>query len=335
MKQVMTVLGPIDPGDLGETLMHEHLFVDLRNWLVPPKTPEEVVFADRHVTTANLDRLRRDPLRSKDNLVLDDLEMMIEEAANFKRSGGGTIVEVTLTGIGRDPVRLKQLSSASSLNIICGCGYYVGSSHPPHVSVRTKAELAAEMIRDLTERIGETGIRAGIIGEIGLSPGILPDEEKVLRAAVIAARETGAALSIHPPWPRGERLPILDILIDEGADLTRVILCHMDNNGLDADTHQAIADKGVYLEYDTLGKEYCRDAHYGFNDPLDSERVAIITEMVRRGYVAQILLSQDVCKKTETCRYGGRGYAHIGKNIVQMLTTSGVTAEQIRTMRVG
>ena len=334
MKNVITVTGPIPPNELGQTLMHEHLFVDLSNWLAPPATAEEIVKANQMVSINDIEELRREPLRSKDNLILNDLKTTVEEIELFKNFGGQTIVEVTLPGIGRDPRRLKKVSEKTGVNIVCGCGYYVASSHPKEVSARTKNEISAQMISDLTEGIDNTEIRAGIIGEIGLSVGIVPDEEKVLRAAVIAANETGAALSIHPPWPHGDVFPIIDILKHEGVDLTRVIFCHMDNKGLDLDVHQAIADEGIYLEYDTFGKEFSRDTYYGFHDPLDIERVAIVTKMVNRGYQTRLLLSQDVCKKSEITKFGGRGYAHISKSIVPMLSMAGVTDEQIWAMRV-
>jgi phosphotriesterase-related protein len=332
MKQVMTVLGPVDPEDLGVTLMHEHLFVDIRCWLGEPRTPEEEEARDQPISLLNLGLFRRDPMLSRDNLILDDMNLIIEEALRFKRAGGGTIVEVTPIGIGRDPSSMQEVAHATGLNIVCGCGFYIAASHPPYVATRSKQELAGEIIRDLMEGIGETGVRAGIIGEIGLSPGIPPDEEKSLRAAAIASRETGAAITIHTPWPKGEKLRVLDILEEEGADLTRVIMGHLDYE-MDVELNQAMADRGAYLQIDCFGQEHYREM-YNFHDPLDIDRVAFIAEMVRRGYVSQILISQDVATKVDLRRYAGWGYAHISEHVERMLKAEGVTEDQIRTIRV-
>lgn len=328
----MTVLGPIDPVELGITLMHEHLFTDIRCWLETPRNEEEAAAANQPITLLNLGLFRREPFLSSDNLVLDDLSMMVEEVLRFKRAGGGTLVDVTTIGIGRDPVKIREVAKATGLNIVCGCGFYTAAAHPPRVATQSKEELGAEIIGELTEGIGDTGIRAGIIGEVGLSPGLPADEQKSLRAAAIASKETGAAITIHTPWPRGQKLEVLDILEDEGADLSRVVMGHLDYE-LDADLHQAIADRGAYLQYDCFGQEHYREV-YKIHDPLDTERVAFIAEMVRRGYVEQIMISHDVATKMDLRRYAGWGYAHIEEHVVRMLQEAGVTEAQIDIMQV-
>lgn len=332
MKQAITVKGPVDPSELGVTLMHEHLFINLHCWLAEPLTPAQAEAADQPIVLSNLGVIRREPMISRDNLVLDDLPMIVDEVLAFKRAGGGTLVEVTPIGIKRDPLRMKQVSDVTGIHVICGCGYYVAPSHPPHVAEWTKEEIAAEMVRDLTRGIGDTGIRAGIIGEVGLSPGIHPDEAKVLRAAARASRETGAAITIHTPWPQGQKQEVLDILQNEGADLTRVIMGHIDWD-LDPDLLQAITDRGAYIQFDSFGQEFYREA-YHMHDPLDLDRVNAIAEMIRRGYIPQILLSQDVATKIDLRHYGGWGYAHISENIEPWMRATGITSEEIHIMRV-
>ena len=86
MKHVTTVTGPIPPNDLGQTLMHEHLFVDLSNWLAPPVTADEIATANQMVSINDIEELRREPLRSKDNLILNDLKTTIEEIIYSSRN---------------------------------------------------------------------------------------------------------------------------------------------------------------------------------------------------------------------------------------------------------
>ena len=131
----------------------------------------------------------------------------------FKQAGGGTVVEVSSKGLGRDALGLKKIAESSGVNIIAGCGYYKVAGHPPDMAERSVEDVTAEIVRELESGIGDTGIRAGVIGEIATgSPlydvprdvwdlrdheDMVPDEEKVLRAAGRAHIETGAPVSVH------------------------------------------------------------------------------------------------------------------------------------------
>lgn len=331
MKQVTSVLGPVNYDNLGVTLMHEHLFTDIRCWWEQPRNEEEKEASDQPISLSNLGLFRREPFLSREALVMDSLDTAIHEVLFFKRAGGGTIVDVTPEGIGRNPLWLQKVARATKLNIVCGCGYYLASTHPATVAAKSKKRLAEELIGDLMEGIGETGVRAGIIGEIGLSPGIQPQEEKVLRAAALASKETGAAITVHPPWPKGQKLEILDILKQEGADLSRVIMGHLEYE-MDLDLHIRMADRGVFLEYDCFGQEYYHDV-YGCRDPLDEERVMFVTDLINRGYRDQILLSHDVATKLDLRSFGGWGYDHINRHIEPAFQRAGVTAQDIHVIR--
>ena len=110
-----------------------------------------------------------DPYAVKDNLVLDDICLAEEELKRFKRAGGNTIVDATLSGIGRDPEALGSISHGTGLNIVMGCGYYTADNHPPTLATKSAADIRDEMIDDLREGVEGTRIRAGVIGEIGTS----------------------------------------------------------------------------------------------------------------------------------------------------------------------
>ena len=241
--KVQTVLGTVDPSTLGMTSMHEHVFIDLcactplhGGWLQAR--------GEEKVALENLGWVRYDPFRNFDNLRLLDEKMAIYEIGLFKAAGGGTIVDATTIGIGRDPVALVNVAKATGVNIVMGAGYYVDVVHPSDMDDRSEEQLASQIIDELTVGVGTTGVRAGIIGELGCSWPLTRNERKVLRAGAWAQKETGAAILIHPG--RNPRAPfeILDILEDAGADGSRVIMGHLDRTILDTATLLEFADRG-------------------------------------------------------------------------------------------
>lgn len=332
-EMAMTVLGPISPDRLGITLPHEHILIDLRCWWVDPPEASLKAVACQPVGLSNLGVLRREPFISQDNLMLLDPELALQEVRKFKRAGGSTITDVTNLGIGRDPLVLKGIALETGLNIIMGSGYYIAASHPPEIDRKTVEEIEEEIVQDVTAGTGDTGIRAGIIGEIGTSYPITDNEVKSLRAAARAQKRTGAPLTVHPyPWAK-EGLLILDILEKEGADLGRVVMSHMNPTLYDLDYHRAIARRGTYVEYDLMGMEFYGDSS-GLSTPRDTESVAAIRRLISDGHLGRILMSHDVCLKMQLTAYGGWGYAHILNHIVPMMKKEGVTDEQIHTLLV-
>jgi len=182
--KILTVLGPIDKKKAGLTLIHEHILVDATYWCQEPRTALEKKLAQQPISIENLGIVRQNAFLIKDNMVLDDYNLAVKELLLFKRAGGSTIVDVTTSrGMGRDPNTLVALSRETGLNIVARCGYYVYKTHPSNVDTRQVEEIAMEMIKEITEGIDDTGIKAGIIGEIGTSDPIYPDEIKVLQAA--------------------------------------------------------------------------------------------------------------------------------------------------------
>ena len=323
-QHVRTVLGDVPADQLGITLMHEHLFCDLTAYVEPPAQVTRRKLAQAKVDITNLGVLRRDPFAIWDNLVLDDFQIALEEIKRFKWAGGQTVVEVSCGGMGRDVVALRKIAIETGLNIIAGCGYYIALSHPASIQDQSVAEISQQFIEEIEQGIDGTPIRPGIIGEIGTSQFLTPNEEKVLRAAAKAQIKTGLPICIHPYFRDGKWhvLKLLDIVEEEGARLEQVIICHMDGN-LDAEYHKMIAQRGAYLEYDTFGKEYTRTDQC-YEMPKDTQRVKAIVGMIENGYLEQILISQDVCFKMDLQHYGGWGYEHILHHIVPMFYQASV-----------
>ena len=210
--QAITVTGPVDAEALGITLPHEHLLLDLRNQFTEPADPIQRERSHEPLTAANAALVRRNPYAIRDNLLLDDLELAAQETAPFQAAGGRTIVDCTSIGIHRDPCKLQAIARRTGLNIIAGCGYYTHDTHPPEMAAWSIDTVAEQMIRDLTEGIDGSGIRAGVIGEIGTSFPLHPDEQKVLsgrRLGISTDRsvDSGAYLSLGARRIGGGRNP--------------------------------------------------------------------------------------------------------------------------------
>src|SRR5919206_456593 len=146
---VMTVRGPIAGDQLGVTLMHEHLLIDVSYKFVQPVEVTQRALAEQPITLANLGELRRNIGAVRANLRLDDGDLAAAEALAFKREGGGTIVDVSPPGIGRDPRALRAIAAQSGVNVITCTGFYLARSHPPRVASSTVQELADEMVAEI------------------------------------------------------------------------------------------------------------------------------------------------------------------------------------------
>ena len=323
----MTVLGPVASTALGVTLPHEHLFLDLRNQFQAPVDPEQRRLSEQPVGPANLPLLRHNPYAVRDNLVLDDLELMVAEAGYFKNQGGTTIVDCTSVGIRRSPRELAALARRTGLNIVAGCGYYTHNTHPPGVRDWPAERIADEMIRDLLEGIGDTGVRAGIIGEIGTSDPLHPQEAKHLRAAARAFHQTNAAVYVHAdPWGTTGR-DAARVLLDDGVPPSKIVVCHIDV-AFQLPYLRSLVDLGVFVEFDSFGKEFqIPVAGRAFaRGPFarDAERVRVVQQVLDWGAARQVLLTTDICLKCLLHRYGGRGYDHLLQSVVPRLLAAGL-----------
>jgi len=336
VKLAQTVLGAVRPEELGITLPHEHLRIDLAVWFVEGEEPSVKQLADQPVSIENLGQLLYHQYNCRDNLVLQDEALAVEETMLFKQLGGRTIVDVTTTGLGGDPRVLKRIAEATGLNIIAGSGYYVLKGEDAKTfDAKSEDEIVEEMVSEILFGFGTTGIRAGIIGEIGCSSPLQEREKKSLRAAARVQQRTGAAITIHPGRHESSPMEIMKILAAAGADPTRVIMGHIDRTGYLPATVSELAKTGCYLEYDLFGSNPFYPLHFGvFKRPCDRERIEQIKEHIDDGYLSRILLSQDVCLKTKLVRYGGVGYGHILCNILPQMRARGITDSHIHTMMV-
>jgi phosphotriesterase-related protein len=331
--KVMTVTGLKAVSDMGITLPHEHILNDCRCWWNKPKEPDRQHLATEPVHMGIVGELRMDPFVSLDNCALDDELLAITELLAFKNAAGQTVVDPTCRGIGRNPEALVRISAATGLNIVMGSGYYLQASHPPELKQLSIDGVADEIVAEAHEGVGNTGVKIGLIGEIGVSGDFTPDEEKSLRGAARAQRRTQLPLMVHlPAWYRHAHR-VLDIVGEEGGDLSHTILCHMNPSGEDVDYQVSLAARGAFIEYDMLGMDYWY-ADQQVQCPSDEDNARAIAGLIKNGFGGRLLLSQDVFIKMMLSHYGGFGYAHVLKNFVPRLRRHAVDDGAITAMLV-
>ena len=331
---VQTVLGPVPPSELGPTTTHEHLYLDFSFMYRPAQDSPSEELADAPITLENLGWIRRNYYSNRANIQLMDLDTTIEEVGRYRDVGGGAIVDATTMGIGRNPDALVSISRESGVHIIMGSGFYVDTAHPEDMDQRSVDDLAREITSDIVDGVGDSGIRAGVIGEVGCTWPLTPNERKSLLAAAIAQRETGAAILIHPGRHPNAPPEILELLANSGADISRVIIGHLDRTVFEFGALQSIAASGCYLEWDLFGNEGSYYPLAEIDMPSDAQRLDFIERTVESGYSDRIVMGHDIATKHRLVRYGGHGYGHILENIVPKMRRKGFSEETIRAITV-
>ena len=332
--KIQTVLGLISPEDLGITLPHEHLISDGTTWYCDPDEASEKRLARHPVNIDILWWLRYHPFQNRDDQQLLDEKTAIDEVLIYKAYGGKSIVELSIRGTSPDPLAIARISRVTGVNIIMGTGYYVEQSYPKNIDMNTKSEeeIADEFISDILEGFGNTGIHAGIIGELGCSWPFTDNEKKVLRAAARAQKVTGAAINIHPGQNEAAAMEHIREIDKAGADLSRTIMSHCDRAVREPANRLELAKTGCCIEYDLFGREgYYPPRHRVLDVPNDHQRINELNELADKGYQNQILISHDNWTKSSLCFYGGWGYAHILRDALPVMRLKGLSQELINT----
>ena len=216
---------------------------------------------------------------------------------------------------------MREISKRTGVNIILGCGHYYHKAHADYVKDASVELLADEMRKDILSGIGDTGIKAGIIGEIGTSATVTDDEKKVLNAAGIVASETGKAVHIHTDLYTENGFEIIKILTGRGMSPEKICIDHVDVL-LRPDYIRALLKLGVYVEFDNFGKEFyvSKDRRFAY----DAERIELLKKLIDEGYGDKILVCNDICLKTMWKKYGGAGYAHILRDVKHIAKENGI-----------
>jgi phosphotriesterase-related protein len=296
--QVVTVRGPIAPEALGITLSHDHILIDAFG-----------LFGD-----------------SSYAWILDDEEVMAREVERYRTAGGGSIVDPTNIGIGRQPEGLRRISERTGVHIVMGAGWYRERCYQRYIWEEMPDQLADRLVIELTEGVDGTGIRPGFIGEIGTErKTISPVQERVFRAAGRAHRRTGCPIMTHTTHFGELAVEQLALLAEEGVDPRRVIVSHLgDRVGISF--WLPIAARGAFLNIDNLG-------FVGGYAPLEV-RADNVAAFVAEGLIDQVMLSNDICLLDQLAAYGGPGYDNVIRNSLPLLRERGLSEDQIETMTV-
>ena len=303
MSTVMTVTGPLPSDQLGFTLIHEHVFLDLTR-----------------------DLFGR-------NSMLNDPELAYMELMRYKNAGGVTVVDQTTGGLrGHDhdilpekhAIAVRRMAERTGLNIVLGAGWYREPYYEQRLYRMKTDQIAEELVKDITVGIDGTDVRAGLLGEIGAHyTWLSPVEERVLRAVARAHKSTGLTVATHASnWSVG--LDQLDILEEEGVDPRRVVIGHCQSHP-HHDYHAEIARRGAFVSFDRMGttKTYEHDT-----------AVQHIRQMIDAGLARHVLVSQDVCFREDYVAYGGNGYDYVPGALRGVLSDLGMTDQQFHEITV-
>ena len=329
---VQTVGGPVPVERLGRTLTHEHLLIDRTHSPRIRANPSGPHIGDP-IRLDNYYEIRRDHANFED-LRLTSVADAIAEITPLQAAGIGTVVDVTPSGIGRDPLGLLAIAQATDVNVVMGCGYYVDQFHPASLDTLGEDAIVDEILAEVTYGVAPTRIRAGVIGEIGLGWPPSPREISVLQAAARAQRASGVALVIHPGRAPEAPFQCLEIVARVGGDRTRCVISHVDRTLFDLRDMCRLADIGCYLSFDLFGVENSYYAPAPIDMPNDAMRIDHIRQLFAAGFKRSVLISQDICVKSRLAKYGGEGYAHIPQRVVPLFRRKGFSDEELDQLLV-
>jgi phosphotriesterase-related protein len=329
--KIQTVLGPIEPHQLGRTLMHEHVLCDIR---APQSRADNDLGPE--ITLDNVWQLNygRGIKRAGRKYMLDLEDIATREVRMMKHDGGDAIVELTCGGLSPEPEGLKRIAEGTGVHLIMGCGHYVNEYQDPKNHARTVEDFAQEMVGQILHGAWGSEVRAGMIGEIGCSAPWTATEKRVMQAALIAAAQTGAAINVHPGRDPDQPQEVADFIKAAGHPTDRIVISHIDRTIFDEPRLLRLADSGVTIEFDLFGQE---SSYYGLSDidmPNDATRLRLIRALISRGHLDGVVISHDICYRTRLASFGGHGYGHIFRNVVPMMGKRGYSEGEIDAILV-
>jgi predicted metal-dependent phosphotriesterase family hydrolase len=297
--KVHTVLGEIDPSELGTTMMHEHTYMDF------------------------------EPALGNYDAIVNDEQKLVSELRLYREAGGSAIADVTPSHLGRNPRGMARISDASGVHIVMGGGWYRHEYHPDEVANTSTNALAEKLVREFTDGVAGTGIKPGLLGELGTGRGPVMSlgEERAFRAAGRAQREIGFCISTHTTHYGELAFEQIGVLREEGVPDDRIIIGHL-GEYVGADDVIAIAETGVCVQIDHVG----RALSGGMIS--DEQRAKNVAQLIAAGHVRQLTLSMDICSNSAMHAHGGHGYDHLIRNFLPLLRVEGVTDADIHQILV-
>ncbi len=349
---VKTVRGPIAPGDLGFTSLHEHILCDLAACYRDRFSRPRSTLPDRPFVPENRSSLRHAMILSSENLRLDDEEMMTGEVADFRAAGGMAIVETGSPGIrtADDVCAFVRISERTGVHIVACTGLYAEDSWPDRFRGLTTEQYAAYLREEIATGIGGTGIFPGQIKVAYEGPSESADA--YTRAAALVSRESGLSMQVHVGLLRSNediRDTFLPLLTGTDCVPERTLICHVENwlgtlpidqlvadpgsLQLDLSLHKQVLDAGFNICFTCIGAEWDLEG-MGLAHRPDWFYLAGLVALIKAGYAGQICLGHDVFTKANTRRGGGEGYTRIHSFVVPTLLRAGVSEADIHLLTV-
>ncbi|XP_064601275.1 phosphotriesterase-related protein-like [Liolophura sinensis] len=329
---IVTVLGLIDPEELGITHTHEHLSMNY-SFALAPRDGDPMVAEKQNapITMENLGWIRQYPFSHRPNLNYNSAQKyVIEELQNFKKYGGSAVVENTTVGLHRDIKFVKRASEESCVHVIAGTGYYFEASLSAEVRGMSVEQLAETMVQDITQGTDGTDIKCGVIGELGCSWPLTDVERRVLQAGAQVQSSLGCPVIIHPGRGEDSPMEVIRVLQEAGGRIDKTVMSHLDRTIYHQEKLTELAETGIFCEYDLFGLEV---AHYQFNQkvdmPNDGVRIQNIKYLIDHGYGKQVVIAHDCHTLHRLEKYGGHGMCHILLNIVPHMKQRGITQSSI------
>ncbi|MCB5951797.1 phosphotriesterase-related protein [Enterococcus sp. BWT-B8] len=279
---------------------------------------EGLTYMHEH-TTIDLSRIK-----NIDDTNLNCFEETVKEYKKLYTKGVRNIVDVTVMDMKRNPLYVQKAAEASGINIVQATGFYTERFLPKIVDNYSTQQLAELMVKEIKEGIADTTIKAQIIGEIGSSKdGWTEREKKVFHAAVIAHKKTGVPITTHTTLGTFGHEQTAFFKENE-VELSKVVIGHVDLSG-SSDYVLHMLEQGVYVEFDTVGKE---------NYLPDIERVKMLQQIEAAGFTDKVFLSMDITRKSNLEYKNGIGYSYLLDVFVPLMKENGISEAFIQNMLV-
>jgi phosphotriesterase-related protein len=320
MGSVMTVTGPVDGERLGRTLVHEHLGISY--------------YGEEYERTRRYTRP-------------EIVARAVDKMAELSDAGFRTFVDPCPIELGRDPELYAEIAQRTGMQIVCTTGFYtehLGAGLPFYWRARDPEEIADFYLSELQNGIGTTGIRPGAI-KAATGVVVTPAEHRMLTGAALTQRQAGVAIITHTEQSTNGDVQ-QDVFADNGADLSRVLIGHQDEQA-DLAAIRKLAERGTFVGMDRVGLEILAP---------DTRRADHVAALVKEGFVRQVCLSQDhICALTAPrmsywvpperrvtgerraaidWQVTNRPYTYVYTDFVPMLRERGVSADDIETIFV-
>lgn len=335
--KIQTVLGLIEPDQTGFTLTHEHLLHELPQEVFKQSIPQTLSFIrDEPLKMENLGWVRQYPYFFSDNIEFSSKAVQdgVRDEMHFlkKCCGQATVVDNASVGLrARNHGQyLEDLSTETGITIVIGTGFYVAGSQTVSTLNMGREDMEKKIRDDILKGIDSSGVKCGVIGEVGCSWPLMPFEKKSLQASASVQQETGCPVILHPGRDKHSPYEMIRIFQEAGGNVDKTVMSHLDRTFLTGEELAEFASLGSYCELDLFGIEA---SLYMLNEdidmPSDAQRMSHMLNLIKEGFGHKIVAAHDIHTKHRLSKFGGHGYYHLYVNVLPKMLKRGFSEEDI------